>query len=75
MWSEVRVRLSQSKLCIVKKMARTILGDLCMDPQVAVTVPKFRKLLSPEYHLDAGELTENEEEEEESLGESEEEDG
>ena len=46
-----------------------------MDPQVAVTVPKFRKLLSPEYHLDAGELTENEEEEEESLGESEEEDG
>lgn len=60
---------------IFKKMARTILGELCMDQEVAVIIPNFRKLLAPEYHSDAGELTESEEEEEESLGESEEENG
>ena len=59
---------------IFKKMAKHILGELCMDPKVAVTIPNFRKLLSPDYHSDAGELTESKEEEE-SLGESEEEDG
>ena len=46
---------------IFKKRAKHILGELCMDPKVAVTTPNFRKLLSPEYHSDAGELTESEE--------------